>query len=398
MKRTDAVTKVITMLLFGAMLAYLGVYIVRSIKSDLRTAPAVYVALTESASAPGIIVRNEQLITSSEQYLSVVAESGALLASGNTIAVAYTNEEALSRAAQIRELEIKQDYIMSVLSEADNSENLSKREDTIKGSVTELAASAARGDTDRITAAALSLGSLVMDDLNIETTEVDLRLVTEELNKLRQVSMRDTVAITASFSGLFSAAPDGYEILSPASFIGVGPATLRSLIAEPQELGDNVRGKLVSPYEWYFVSVMPEDDALSLTVGGSATLDFGRYSSKPLSASVISISPPEDGECAAVFRCTEATSEMLSVRRATAEVVFGTREGIRVPIEAVRSDENGPYVFTLTGLQAEKKYISIVWETEEFYLAATSGEGSSLRVGNEIILTSGEIYDGKLMK
>lgn len=398
MKRTDALTKTVTWLLFGAMLAYLGVYIIRSLSNDLRTAPAVYVSLTESASAPGIIVRNEQLITSPDEHLSVVADNGALLASGDTIAVSYGSEEALSRAAQIRELEIKQKYIMSVLSEVDTSANLSKREDSIKESVTELAASAARGETDRLTAAALSLGSLVMDNLNINTTEVDLRLVTEELNKLRQVSMRDTVAITASFSGLFSASPDGYEILSPASFMGVGPNTLRELIAEPQELTDDVRGKLVSPYEWFFVSVMPEGDAKRLTVDKAATLDFGRYSSKPLKATVISMSAPEDGECAVVFRCTEATGEMLSVRRATAEVVFATRSGIRVPREAVRSDDKGPYIYTLTGLQAEKKYITIAWETEEYFLAAPSQDAASLRVGNEIILTSDDIYDGKLVK
>lgn len=199
MKRTDTLTKVVSYLLFGAMLAYLGVYVIHSLSNNLRTAPAVYVSLTESASAPGIVVRNEQLITSPDQYLSIVAENASLLALGDTIAVAYTSEEALSRAAKIRELETKQKYIMSVLSEADSSENLSKREDTIKDSITELSASAARGETDRLTAAALSLSSLVMDNLNIQTTEVDLRLVTEELNKLRQISIRDTIAITASF-------------------------------------------------------------------------------------------------------------------------------------------------------------------------------------------------------
>lgn len=398
MKRTDALTKTVSLLLFGAMLAYLGVYIIKSLSNDLRTAPAVYISLTESALAPGIVVRNEHLISSGDQYLSVVAENGALLASGDTIAVAYSSEEALARASQIRELEIKQRYIMSVLSDVDTTENLSKREDSIQASVTELAAAAARGEADRLTAAALSLGSLVMDNLNIETTEVDLRLITEELKKLRQVSSRDTVAITASFSGLFSAAPDGYEILSPDSFIGVGPRTIRELIAEPQGLTDEVRGKLVSPYEWFFVSVMPQDGAERLIVGNFATLDFGRYSSTPLTATVISISPAEDGECAVVFRCTEAPGEMLSVRRATAEVIFATRDGIRVPREAVRTDDNGSYVYTLTGLQAEKKYITVAWETEEYFLVTPPQNADSLRVGNEIILTSDEIYDGMLVR
>ena len=147
MKRTDMLTKLVTLLLFGAMLAYLSVYIVRSITYDVRTAPAVYISLTESASATGIVVRDEQLIASSDTYLSVVADNGALLAAGDTIAVAYANEEALSRAAQIRELEIKQKYILSVLSEVDDSENLSRREDSIKDSIIELSAAAATSNS-----------------------------------------------------------------------------------------------------------------------------------------------------------------------------------------------------------------------------------------------------------
>ncbi|MBS7402188.1 MAG: hypothetical protein KIG37_01400 [Oscillospiraceae bacterium] len=398
MKRTDMLTKLVTLLLFGAMLAYLSVYIVRSITYDVRTAPAVYISLTESASATGIVVRDEQLIASSDTYLSVVADNGALLAAGDTIAVAYANEEALSRAAQIRELEIKQKYILSVLSEVDDSENLSRREDSIKDSIIELSAAAARAETDRLTAASLNLGSLVMDNLNIETTEVDLRLITTELNNLRQVSVRDTVAITADFSGLFSSAPDGYEYIRPRDVSNLDPEALRQLISAPQELPEDVRGKLVSPYEWYFVSVISEEDASRLRVGGSALMDFGRYCSAPIEASVISISTPKKGECTVLFRCTRFTSEMLSVRRATAEIIFATREGIRVPREAVRSDEGGPYVYTLTGLQAEKKYITIAWETEEYFLAVSSADAASLRVGNEIILTDGEIYDGQLMK
>ena len=144
--------------------------------------------------------------------------------------------------------------------------------------------------------------------------------------------------------------------------------------------------------------MISEEDASRLRVGGSALMDFGRYCSAPIEASVISISTPKKGECTVLFRCTRFTSEMLSVRRATAEIIFATREGIRVPREAVRSDEGGPYVYTLTGLQAEKKYITIAWETEEYFLAVSSADAASLRVGNEIILTDGEIYDGQLMK
>ena len=99
-----------------------------------------------------------------------------------------------------------------------------------------------------------------------------------------------------------------------------------------------------------------------------------------------------------VFRSTESSSELLPVRFCEAQAVFGSKEGIRVPKEAVAKDKDGSYVFTKAGMKAEKKYIDILWEEEEFYLAAVSPEATSLRVGNEIFLSSKELYDGMLIK
>jgi len=397
MKRTDALTKVVSLLLFGALLAYLGVYIVRSATNNIRTAPAVFVSLTENAVASGIIVRNETLIQSDEKYLSIVAESGQMVSAGETVAVVYSGEDALARAAKIRELELKKQYISSVLSGESSAESLSDRDTSIKNALISLAASAARHNTENLASASMSLSSLVIQNTEIKTTDVDLNLVNTELDSLKQSALSDTSAIKATSPGLFSATPDGFEYIAPDTLSGLTPDKLQSLEEAPQELADNVRGKLASPYEWFFAATVSQTDASRLEVGQIATLDFGRYCSNQLSAKVISISTPSGEECTIVFRCTEATTEMLSVRLATAEIVFDAHEGIRVPKQAVLSDQGGSYIYTLTGMQAEKKYISIVWEAEEYYLADVSKDSASLRAGNDIILTTKGLYDGKIM-
>ena len=53
---------------------------------------------------------------------------------------------------------------------------------------------------------------------------------------------------------------------------------------------------------------------------------------------------------------------------------------------------------TLTGMQAEKKYIEIAYETDEYYLVKVSEEARSLRVGNEIILSTKGVTDGKVLR
>ncbi len=397
MKRTDALTKLVSLLLFGALLAYLGIYIVRGATNNVRTAPAVFVSLTENAVASGIVVREEGLIQSDEKYISISAESGQMVSVGEPIATIYSGEEALKRAAEIRELELKKQYIVSALSGISSADNLSDRDGSIKDSMISLAASAARHDTEALASACLSFGSLVIKNSEINTTEVDLNLVNSQLESLKQSALTDTTEITATTPGLFSASPDGYEYITPEALAGLTPDRLQTLEQSPQELADNVRGKMVSPFEWFFAANVSESDAAKLETGKYATLDFGRYSSNLISAKVISISSPSGGECAVVFRCTQACSEMLSVRRVSAEIVFDAHEGIRVPKQSVLSDENGSFVYTLTGMQAEKKHITIIWETEEYYLAAVSQDAASLRSGNDIILTTKGLYDGKIM-
>lgn len=397
MKRTDTLTRLVSLLLFGAFLAYLGVYIVRAATDNVRTAPAVFVSLTENGIASGLVVRNESLIESSEKFLSVVAESGKLVSTGEAVAVIYSGEDALERAARIRELELKKKYISSVLSGSVTADSLSNRDSSIKEALIALAASAARHDTDSLAAASMSLSSLVITNSEINTTQVDLNLVSAELDSLKQSALSDTSAITASSPGLFSISPDGYEYITPDMLTDLTPTRLSSLEASPHELADDVRGKLVTPFEWYFAAAVSEADAKRIKVGQTATLNFGRYSSTPLKAKVLSISTAQNGECALVFRCTEANFEMLFVRRATAEIFFEAHEGLRVPKQALLSDEEGFYVYTLTGMQAEKKYIDIVWETEDYFLAATSPDAASLRSGNDIILTTKGLYDGKIM-
>ncbi|MBP8639294.1 MAG: hypothetical protein KBI01_00120 [Oscillospiraceae bacterium] len=397
MKRTDALTKLVSTILFVALISYLGVYIVRSATNNIRTAPAVYISLAENAVASGIVVRDESLIQSDEQYLSVVAESGQMVSAGEAIAVVYSGEEALARAAKIRELELTKQYISSVLSGKSSAENLSDRDISIKNALISLAAAAARRNSESLSSASTSLSSLVIQNTEINTTEVDLNLVNTQLQTLKQSALSDTTTITATSPGLFSAVPDGYEYITPATLSGLTPTQLQTLEETPQELAENVRGKMASSMEWYFAASISSSDAARLEVGKTATLDFGRYCSSLLPAKVISISSPASNECAVVFRCTQATSEMLSVRRATAEIVFDAHEGIRVPKQAVLSDEGGSYVYTLTGMQAEKKYITIVWETEEYFLADVSQDASSLRSGNDIILTTKGLYDSKII-
>lgn len=398
MKRSNLTMKLVSILLFAAVVIYLGVYLTRSLSSDLRTAPAVYVSVEQTGSATGLIVRSEELLESSEENLSIEAESGSMVANGGLLAVAYGSAEALSRQSRIRELQLQQSYISSVLQGDTDGTDVSERDKAVKSAITELSAAAARKDAEAVASVSMELESLLLTTSQAGVTQADLDRVNQELASLWDSSSEDTTRIYAHSSGLFTAFADGYEALTPSSLDGLSPEKLQTMMDSQQTTPEDAFGKLVDPHEWYFAAVMSAEDASNLEQGSSIKLDFGRYCSKPVPSVVRSIGRENDNsECAVVFKCTEFTADLLPVRKVTADIVFSSIEGIRVPREAVSQDENGSYVYTVTGLQAEKKHIEVIWETEDYYLAQIDHSSEGLKSGNSIILNTDGLFDGKVI-
>ena len=396
MKRTNFVTRLVGILLFVAMALYLGVYLVRCLSNDLRTAPAVYVEMNDAASMSGVIVRDEEYVESSEQYLSVNAENGKALAKGDTIAVAYSSDEALQRAGQIRELELKAEYISSVLSGSSGSDSATQKESSINYAVEKLSAAAARHETDDIPTAALNVSAVVFENSS-GVTQDDLSSIQDQITSLKQTSARDTNSITASESGLFATSTDGYEYLSEKDLSTLTPSGIDSLKDKAEAVPTDSIGKMVYSNAWYYAASMSVSDADKLKLNDWVSLDFGRYCSNPIKGCIISKSEAEGDKCVVVFRCTSYMSDMLAVRFADADIIFNTTSGLRVPKKACYTDDGGTYVYISTGIQAEKIYINVLQDMDDYYLVEKSGDDKALKENNDIIITSHKIYDGMLL-
>ncbi len=104
--------------LFAAMLVYLGVYLFRSTQQSYATAPAVLVTVSESGQASGIVVREEQVIASDKEFLSLSVDDGKEVARGGEIAIGVDSKAALDSASRARELKKGIAYVSSLLSRA----------------------------------------------------------------------------------------------------------------------------------------------------------------------------------------------------------------------------------------------------------------------------------------
>lgn len=399
MEKTDKLIKGVGVLLFIAMLAYLGYYAWNSITNSVQTALAVSTTVTISTPVSGLIVREESTLTSSEPNLYITAEDGCMLAAGGTAARAYSDEIALERAGRIRELQLEISRVEAALYGA-TSEDIAIQAEAVQEAVISLSAAVARGELDEIDVCCLGLGSLVFGDGAEDATEEQLATLKSELFGLLTNSTTDTKNITTDRAGLFTTMVDGWEQFTIEDVKNITPETLRSLEEAEPSVPAAAYGKLVTSFTWYYAAVVDGEYASGLETGDRVVLNFGRGVSGAVPAEVYDLGPEdENGDRVVVFACTTAQAETLSLRKAQAEVIFSEYSGIRVPAEAVHTDEEDGslYVYVMTGLQAERKNITVVYEDEDFCLAEVEPEADALREGNEIITKARDIYDGKVM-
>ena len=119
-----------------------------------------------------------------------------------------------------------------------------------------------------------------------------------------------------------------------------------------------------------------------------------------------------------VLSADKFLSDTTLLRRQTVELVFNTVSGIRLPKEALRveqqtatdPDTEEEYqvsvtgVYALVGQRAEFKEVTVLAEEDDYILVAAAStetptqEKKALRAGDKIIISSGELYDGKVIE
>ena len=399
MKKTNTFTNIAMFVLFAAMLVYLGVYLFRSTQQSYATAPAVLVTVSESGQASGIVVREEQVIASDKEFLSLSVDDGKEVASGGEIAIGVDSKAALDSASRARELKKEITYVSSLLARAGSASGASDRDSDVRSAILQLNAAVSAGSTSDLDDICLDLSSLLFGSTSGSISQGDLDALNAELHQLENAGA-GRGSITAPAAGLFTSMTDGYESLTPDMLENLTPDGVDALERTAPTKTASAIGKLVTAKKWYFASVMNKADADRLNLNGSASLDFPQHYNGTVSATVMSKSEPDSsGKVAVVFACNAALADTLAMRKTTADVVYSEHTGLRVPLKAVHMDDDGQsYVYVVTAAQLEKKPIEIIYQTDDYCLVAQSTESNALCAGNEIVVTGKGLSNGQVVK
>ena len=390
MKRSDFYIQVTAAVLFLAVLSYIGIYAYNALSNTFVTTPAVSYTIEETLTAEGFIIRTESALTGihGSDAMPIVNE-GERVANGQAIAVEYLTADALVTAGEIRSLRM-------MIAQLEQNRGHRTLELSQIGSVIELSQAVHSGDLSRLDEMSLNIETLVFE--TDSTDEADLDALRTRLHTLEQ---RDEGMRTffAPFSGTFSHVVDGFEHIEPRALNNITPEGLEELFSLP--LNTSGVGKLVTSFRWYFAAVMDSEEARHLQEGRQATLQFSGafHSDKNMMVENISRSN-NDGLSVVVFSSDRGLHEITHLRQLTAQIVYTSITGIRVPKEAIHLDDDGTtlFIFLQTGVRAERVNVEILREYDDVYLVRDGAvTGSPLRTGSTIIVRANNLYHGKVV-
>lgn len=419
MKESTLATKIMIAILCLGVGIYLAVYFVRGWEEDLATTRAYAFSLDVGAEATGILVRTEIPLSGSGGYVDQILTEGAKAAAGDPVALLYSDPSALTTRQSIRSLEAEIQQLQYALSSGTQNADAARLDAQVISSIVALRSLAARGDLTTLEDSALNLRAMVFKrDYTYGDTNAAGQLSQLILDKQSQLAELErslsqvSTTVYAPVSGVYSAGADGWEgIATPAMLDGLTASDLAGLLRQQHSPDPGAVGKLVTGSTWYFAALLNGTDT-GLQAGRQYTLSFSGdyYGQVEMTLDRVAL---EGEQTLAVFSCRSRLADTAMLRIQTVDVVIRRLEGIRIPRKALRVvTENVPAgdggvdavnrygVFTVVSSQAEWQEVEVLYTDDSYYLVRPVDQDSSkrLRAGDEVILNSSGIYDGKVVR
>lgn len=369
-----------------------------------QTVPAVKSVEYSIAALDGYIFRDERVLFSNNTGAAVYLVSDGARVSANTeLCRVYTTGSTDEYLAERRRIEAR----MALLDDArqlgqSGAGGLDRTQKALSKSYDALMTVLETGSLDtaslrRDLQVALSARELIRGGSS-----------DDEYTRLEQSLAALNSAYSGSFDSLYSEAGsyffyscDGYESRFDVSCLDTVSADgLRALAsAAPSYEGAGVPvGKLVNSYEWYLALVAGKDVISSVKVGGEYTVKLEELELK------MTVIRSDADAGVLVLGCGIMPAGFDYARVQSVRLILGSRQGYRVPLEALHTREGFDGVYVLSGSEVIFRRVTVLDRSGGYALVAerdytTENYTEFLELNDQIIvsLSDGKLYEGRIL-
>lgn len=412
---TSMITFVISMLAI-ALACYFGYYVWDTFSTPYTTAKAYSYAANDSVETTGLLIREEQALPAQNGIVDLLRGEGEKVGEGQTIALVYQNGEAQQAQTEQDALAREIEALEYALKEGNSTLSEVQIDKSVFQSVVGLHSSVALQDYRDLEKQVIAAKSGVLkqaytygEALSVTDLETKLQDLKSQLDQLESKSATATTRVNAPASGVFSVLLDGYESITPDQLFELDRPNLQKLLKKSQTAPENPgMGKMITSAKWYFAAPITTEESLRMQEGKLLTTRFSGDFSQDVTMKIERMVSDSDG-AVIVLSAQDYLPQTTLLRRQTAELIFESVEGIRVPKAALHMETEGEGtasepeehifgVYALVNQRAMFKKVEIISEGSDYYILKAADDGKrTLLAGDEILVRGRGLYDGKLM-
>lgn len=407
--------------LFAGALVLYAIFSVWKTFQDPFVSTYVYsYTLNDSIQTDGLIIRQEQGLSGGQGIVDVTRGEGEQVGINQTVALIYRDDQARQSQEQQEALRLEITQLQYALGQGEDVSSAAKLNDDILNAMVSLRVASTQQDFSDLEDQVLEVKGKVLrreytysDELSTDSLATRLQELQTQYQTLRNQSYSAITQVTAPVSGTFSTLVDGYEgLINLESAINLTPQALTDLMNQTPTGDSTAVGKLISSNRWYFAAVVTQEEGERLEQAGSLTLRFAGDFTKEVSMTVEKVNQDDQGQAVVILSSDRYLEQTTLLRRETAELIFNSRTGLRVPKNALRmvtttsedeetgetTETNTLGVYVVTAGRAEFKPVTILTEGDDFYVVqSVRTDKKALRAGDEVIVEATGLYDGQLL-
>lgn len=403
MKQGKLYTKFILWLFLAAVVCYFGYYVFSAIYAPLTTVTAIEYEAGAGAYTTGYVVRQEEPILSTYEITTLLVAEGERVRAGQAIATGYRDEDAQNRQSQIDDLEHQLEQLEYAGAYSSDASDQAQLDSEIQSTLVNMSKYIARRDMNSLQDHSASLKGLIIrrtsSQEDNEAMDTRIAQLTEELEQLRSDSSADTRTMASTGAGYFSGSVDGFEkTLTPLALETITVQELESL--EPGQISENAMGKLITDSTWYYATTVDADLLQEVRIGDQLSVSFSALNQDQLTMSVCRLGEEYQGQQVLILSCDRYLQDVTLLRAQSADVIFSSYTGLRVPKDALRvTEDQRTGVYVIEGNNAAWKYVNLLYDNGESYVVELDKSSTdNLWPGDEIIVGAKDLYNGKVVR
>lgn len=406
MKKRSFSMKTLAVILVVCLFSSYVIYqIVLASKSDIETQFALKETVYKTIDTKCFVVRDERFIENSFDGTTVsFANNGERIARGDTVSVIFDSVDDAASYLKITETEKRIAHFEELSGQANfQTMNINSLNQKIDNELIDfLEARDARDYKTSVSCAEVFRNSVTGKQIATGSTfdfSSELVRLNEELSSLKQKKY-SYKEVKSKEAGYYINGADGFEKI--IDFNKISELDLKTvkkaLNSKPENVSEDVVGRVVSSFNWYILCVVPTEDTVNLTMDTTIYLNFPYEGIEKLPVTLYKIGNRDSKETMLILSCDLMNEQLADIRIEDVQIITEEYSGYKISNSAIRTVDGVKGVYVISGNLVGFRKIHILYTTDDFTIVDNpEGESGYIKLYDKVVTKGVELYDNKLL-